>query len=69
MTKPTSHGPHCHRSGARLGSARMYSFIEQPITRYITRRYQQAKMLRHPVAARGMPIGPRKDATASGLKA
>ena len=53
---------------AVLGSA-MYSFIERPITQSITRRYQQSKVLRQSVPARGIAIGPGMDATASGLKA
>jgi exopolysaccharide production protein ExoZ len=46
---------------AVLGSA-MYSFVERPITQYITRRYQQARMLRLPVAGRVMVVGPNMDA-------
>jgi exopolysaccharide production protein ExoZ len=49
---------------AVLGSA-MYSFVERPITQYITRRYQQARMLRLPVAGRVMIVGPNMDARVS----
>jgi exopolysaccharide production protein ExoZ len=49
-----------------IGSA-TYSFIERPITQFITRRYQRAKMLRQPAAAPGIPIGPRMDASGATL--
>jgi exopolysaccharide production protein ExoZ len=51
---------------AVIGSA-MYSFVERPITQFITRRYQQAKMSRQPAAGPGIPIGPRMDASGATL--